>query len=153
MICLWTQIRGGWILVPVLQVLLVLLVLRVRLRSFRSDRVPQVRRQRLNHSAPRGPEGLAPRNLEDRRTSGPYVLTLSRIDAKKGIDVLIRAWHGLASAGRLGPWSLRIAGDGDPRYVAEIRALAEDGPGANRVRFTGWVGGAERRQLLRDADL
>jgi len=83
----------------------------------------------------------------------PYVLTLSRVDGKKGIDVLIRAWHGLASTGRLGRWTLRIAGDGDPRYVAEMRALAEAGPGGTRIQFEGWVGGAERRALLRGAGL
>ena len=83
----------------------------------------------------------------------PYVLTLSRVDAKKGIDVLIRAWHVLASAGRLGPWSLRIAGDGDPAYVAQMQELAASGPGGDRIRFAGWVGGPERRTLLRGAGL
>jgi len=83
----------------------------------------------------------------------PYVLTLSRVDAKKGIDVLIRAWHALARSGRLGAWSLRIAGDGDPAYVAEMHALADAGPGADRITFTGWVGGPDRRALLGGAGL
>ena len=98
------------------------------------------------------PSGSDPK-WSDPKVPEPYVLALSRIDPKKGIDVLLRAWHRLAADGALGAWSLRIAGDGDDRYMSEMRALAAKGPGSPRITFVGWVDGADRRALLRHAGL
>jgi glycosyltransferase involved in cell wall biosynthesis len=46
---------------------------------------------------------------------------------------------------------LVIAGDGDPSYVRELRGLAGEGPGAGRIEFAGWVGGADRARLFASA--
>jgi glycosyltransferase involved in cell wall biosynthesis len=83
----------------------------------------------------------------------PYVLCLSRLDSKKGIEVLIDAFHHVMARTGETPWSLVIAGDGDPAYVARLRTAAEAGPGASRISFKGWVAGADRVRLLRGASL
>jgi glycosyltransferase involved in cell wall biosynthesis len=81
----------------------------------------------------------------------PYLLALSRLDPKKGVDLLIRAFH--AVAGAAPEWRLIIAGDGSPAHVAELQALALAGPAASRITFCGWVGGEARRTWLRGATL
>jgi glycosyltransferase involved in cell wall biosynthesis len=81
----------------------------------------------------------------------PYVLALCRLDPKKGIDVLIRAFH---EAGPRAPeWRLVIAGDGGPTYVAELTALAQSGAAASQITFCGWIDGEARRTWLRGATL
>ncbi|MEO7190497.1 MAG: glycosyltransferase [Vicinamibacterales bacterium] len=85
--------------------------------------------------------------------SAPYVLSLSRLESKKGVDVLIRAFHKLAEYHRLGPWSLQIAGDGEPGEVDELRALANSGQAQHRITFAGWVSGPARQRMFREASL
>jgi glycosyltransferase involved in cell wall biosynthesis len=82
-----------------------------------------------------------------------YVLALSRLDVKKGLDLLIRVFHALAAAGECRGWSLVIAGDGDASYVAELTRLAADGPARGNIRFAGWVSGEARRALVEGARL
>lgn len=91
--------------------------------------------------------------LDGPSPQSPYVLALSRLDPKKGIDVLIDAFHHAAANGANLRWSLVIAGDGDPSYVAGLKAAAERGPASARIVFRGWVGGDDRARLLRDASL
>jgi glycosyltransferase involved in cell wall biosynthesis len=61
---------------------------------------------------------------------GCYALYVGRLAPEKGVERLLRWTSQL-------PLDLRIAGDGDPRYIAYLRALA--GP---RVRFLGPLRGA-----------
>ena len=82
------------------------------------------------------------------RWQGPLVV-LARLDPKKGIDLAIRAFHHVAD--RFPNRRLVIAGDGDPSYVRELRALAAEGPGAERIEFVGWIGGADRVRLFASA--
>jgi len=84
---------------------------------------------------------------------GGYVLALSRLDVKKGVDVLIRAFHRAAADAALASWKLVIAGDGEPGLVESLRALAADGPAANRIEFSGWVAGDARARLLAGAEV
>jgi len=88
---------------------------------------------------------FADTSMNDSRWQGPAVV-LARLDPKKGIDLAIRAFHQLA--GRVPDRRLVIAGDGDVSYVRELRALASDGPGADRIDFCGWVEGADRARVL-----
>jgi glycosyltransferase involved in cell wall biosynthesis len=81
----------------------------------------------------------------------PYVLSLSRIDPKKGIDLLIQAFH--EAGPRLPEWRLVVAGDGAPNYLASLRDLAQSGPAASQITFCGWVDGEARRTWLRGATL
>ena len=88
---------------------------------------------------------FADTSMTDSRWQGPAVV-LARLDPKKGVDLAIRAFHQLV--GRVPDRRLVIAGDGDASYVRELRALASDGPGADRIEFCGWVEGADRARVL-----
>ena len=94
----------------------------------------------------------SPADVES-NTRTPYVLAMSRLDPKKGIEVLIDAFHHLIAQSPRSPWSLVVAGDGNPDYVKRLRSAAEQGAGASRIAFRGWVEGQERAQLLRGASL
>ena len=80
-----------------------------------------------------------------------YVLVLCRLDVKKGVDLLIEAFHDLHASGAAGDWSLMIAGDGDPAYVAGLRRLADAGSARERITFRGWVSGPDRKALIAGA--
>jgi glycosyltransferase involved in cell wall biosynthesis len=83
----------------------------------------------------------------------PYVLALSRLDEKKGLDLLIEAFEDAVSCGGGTQWRLVIAGDGPADYVARLRAIANASPAASRITFSGWVSGGEKLRLLREARL
>jgi glycosyltransferase involved in cell wall biosynthesis len=80
----------------------------------------------------------------------PYVLVLSRLDPKKGLDVLIEAFVSLVRRPQFAGWRLVIAGDGPREYVA---ALKEKAANSHRIVFTGWVEGEQKEALLRNASL
>jgi glycosyltransferase involved in cell wall biosynthesis len=77
------------------------------------------------------------------------VLFLGRIDAKKGLPLLL---DGFDRAWRDGD-ELVVAGSGEPAYERQVRAHAAGLPHADHVRFTGWVTGADKADLLAAADL
>jgi glycosyltransferase involved in cell wall biosynthesis len=81
----------------------------------------------------------------------PCVLMLSRLDPKKGIDIVIDAFHQLPNA--CDRWRLVIAGIGAPAYAAYLRAKAEAGRAAERISFAGWIEGTARLHALRSASL
>lgn len=75
------------------------------------------------------------------------VLFLSRIDAKKGLDLLLPAFAEVSR--RHSDLLLVIAGDGDPAFVAGMRGVAEGlGLGADRLLWTGFIGGADKKAAL-----
>ncbi len=76
------------------------------------------------------------------------ILFLSRIDPKKGLDILIQALAGLEGA-----WQLSIAGKGSELYSSFIKKqIAALGLQKN-VAWLGWVDGPEKWRLLAGADL
>jgi len=83
----------------------------------------------------------------------PYLLALTRIHPKKGLDLLVRSFLQVASAGPLARWRLVLAGDGDDTYVKELRRLAAGGGAGRRILFTGWLAGDDKRGALQGADL
>jgi glycosyltransferase involved in cell wall biosynthesis len=83
----------------------------------------------------------------------PYILALSRLDAKKGFDLLIQAFGDALHPDTFEGWRLVIAGDGDPHYVQTLRSLAARRVAAERIHFTGWISGPEKLALLRGASL
>ncbi|MDQ3987207.1 MAG: glycosyltransferase, partial [Actinomycetota bacterium] len=84
--------------------------------------------------------------LEGRR----FVLFLSRIDPKKGLDVLLEAYEAIALQGSA---DLVIAGDGDPRYLEKLRRLADNLGLTDRIHWVGFVNGSAKSTLLAKAEM
>jgi len=85
--------------------------------------------------------------------TGPYVLFLSRLHPKKGLDVLINAFFELHKNQMFSEWCLVIAGDGDAAYVDSLKRLVSINAADDFVRFIGWVSRDEKRDVLRKASL
>jgi glycosyltransferase involved in cell wall biosynthesis len=83
----------------------------------------------------------------------PYVLTLSRLHPKKGLDLLLDAFQDVVQQPRFSAWRLVVAGDGAESYVASLkrRARSPSGPGA--VMFVGWLDGPVKVDALQSAAL
>ena len=81
----------------------------------------------------------------------PYVLVLSRLHPKKGLDVLIDAFLALIRQGKSANWRLVIAGDGPQDYVSKLKAAASVQP--ERIVFTGWLDEEKKHAMLSGASL
>ncbi len=79
----------------------------------------------------------------------PIILFLSRIHPKKGLELLISAAEQLKHH----RFTLIIAGSGDPTYEDSIKALVSNSHLSDRVRFSGFVQGSEKAQLLQGSDV
>lgn len=88
---------------------------------------------------------------EPREIARPLrLLYLSRIDRKKGLDMLLRA---LALVNAKGiEAELRIAGDGDPVLTDQLQELCDQLGIRGQVEWLGFVGGEEKRRVLGTAD-
>jgi glycosyltransferase involved in cell wall biosynthesis len=84
-------------------------------------------------------------------SSSPYVLVMSRLHPKKGLDVLIHAFIALKQRTALDRWRLIIAGDGAADYVSQLKKQAAAAP--DRIIFTGWLDGERKEEMLRNASL
>ena len=80
--------------------------------------------------------------------SDPYVLVLSRLHPKKGLDVLIDAFFSLPE--KFAHWRLVLAGDGRADHVSSLKEKAAH---ADRVLFTGWLDGEKKDAVLSGASL
>ena len=81
----------------------------------------------------------------------PYLLYLSRLDPKKNVEGLLRAF-GLCAAN----WpdvKLLVAGDGAPAYVAGLKALAGELGLVDRVVWAGHIDGDLKASALAGAEL
>ena len=83
----------------------------------------------------------------------PLVIAMCRLDPKKGLDLLIEAFHRAIGSAPLDSWRLLIVGDGDAEYVRKLELLAQNGPARTQIEFRGWLVGEERHELLRTASL
>lgn len=77
----------------------------------------------------------------------PYALFLSRINRKKGLDRLIRAWKWVPQL------TLIIAGNDDENYLAELKVLADSEGVADRLRFVGAVSDVHKWALYENAEM
>ncbi len=77
------------------------------------------------------------------RPASPTALFVGRVEARKGLQVLLEAFHGLA-----GDFSLRVVGDG-PELVRLRRRFGAD----ERIVFLGRLGNDGRDLELRSADV
>jgi glycosyltransferase involved in cell wall biosynthesis len=91
--------------------------------------------------------------MADLTATAPYILSLSRLAPRKGLEVLIAAFGEACQGPGLAEWRLVIAGDGEETYVRHLKRLG----GAHRqhapVTFPGWVSGERKERLLRGASL
>lgn len=92
------------------------------------------------------PLGGANAVSRDDRRSEPSILFLGRVEARKGVPELLDALGAVSDL----PWTATLAGDGD---VEGFRAQAARNGIASRVRFPGWVGGAESFAMRAAADV
>ena len=83
----------------------------------------------------------------------PYMLVLSRLHPKKGIDVLIDAFSALVQDSRFAKWRLVIAGDGPSDYVLKLTNKAAASLGRDRILFAGWLDGEQKNAVLSSASL
>ncbi len=73
---------------------------------------------------------------------------LSRIDPKKGLDILLYALAGLPF-----PYKLRIAGSGKDEYVAQLKTLINTLNITDKVEWAGWKNSEEKFTFLAESDL
>lgn len=77
----------------------------------------------------------------------PYVLFLGRINWKKGLDRLLRAWKSVPTA------RLVVAGNDEDAYIPELQKIVREEGIASRVSFVGQVAGNRKWDLLRNASI
>lgn len=73
---------------------------------------------------------------------------LSRIDPKKGLDVLIKALSKVTFE-----YKLLIAGDGEAQYVKGLKELSAELGNEQRLEWVGWKNGEEKFNFLSQLDL
>jgi glycosyltransferase involved in cell wall biosynthesis len=94
-----------------------------------------------------------PQSVYPSSNNHPYVLVLSRLHPKKGLELLLPAFLSLAKQSEFAEWKLVLAGDGDAEYVSLLRGLAEREGLSERVVFAGWLQGEQKRVMLQRASL
>lgn len=92
-------------------------------------------------------------NLSENLRSEPYVLVLSRLHPKKGLDVLIDAFFTLIRKETFADWRLVIAGDGPLDYVSNLKAKVAASSQPHRIVFTGWLEDDKKHEVLGGASL
>ncbi len=95
----------------------------------------------------------SPRGSHAPAGEAPYVLVLSRLHHKKGLHLLLPAFLSLARRTEFSEWRLILAGEGEAEYVASLRGMAEREISEGRVVFAGWLDGARKREVLRQASV
>jgi len=73
---------------------------------------------------------------------------LSRVDPKKGIDILMKALKGVSF-----PYKLKIAGDGEKDYIDSLKKLSIDLGIEQSVEWVGWKKGEEKFNFFAELDL
>jgi glycosyltransferase involved in cell wall biosynthesis len=83
----------------------------------------------------------------------PLILFLSRIDLKKGIELLIKSLEALQARGYAFHFVLAGANPQDSDYELAIKTRLRQSPLRDRSTLTGFVRGDSKWGLLQDADL
>ncbi|MBP0018233.1 MAG: hormogonium polysaccharide biosynthesis glycosyltransferase HpsP [Cyanobacteria bacterium SBLK] len=96
--------------------------------------------------------GLAKRKWRIEREA-PLILFMSRIDPKKGFDLLFPALATLQSENIDFHFVLAGSNSQDPDYERSVVRMVEDAGLRSRTTITGFVKGEDKLALLQDADL
>jgi glycosyltransferase involved in cell wall biosynthesis len=103
------------------------------------------------------PLGVASSSVRSRSSSPasapPTVLFMSRLDPKKGLDLLLPALEHLLQTGLSFRFVLAGANPQDPAYEQQIRDRIQASPLANCTTMAGFVTGEAKAALLQSADL
>lgn len=83
----------------------------------------------------------------------PYVLVLSRLHPKKGLDIFVDAFISLIARQDFQEWRLVLAGEGSEEYVQAIKLKVSARQAEDVVFFPGWLEGDEKDAFLRRASL
>jgi len=83
----------------------------------------------------------------------PYILVLSRLHPKKGLDVFLDAFLSLVQQSEYAHWRLVLAGEGPEDYVKLLRDKVKGHRSERTVTFTGWLEGEQKTTYLRNAAL
>ena len=86
-------------------------------------------------------------------TQSPILLFMSRIDPKKGLDLLIPALETLLAEGLGFHFILAGANPQDPEYERKIQQQIQASPLSSHTTITGFVEGEVKAALLQGADL
>ncbi|MEB3230992.1 MAG: hormogonium polysaccharide biosynthesis glycosyltransferase HpsP [Leptolyngbyaceae bacterium] len=87
------------------------------------------------------------------QNSTPTILFMSRIDPKKGLDLLIPALENLLDNGQTFRFVMAGSNPQDPAYEAEVRDRIHASPLGACTTITGFVQGEAKQALLREADI
>ena len=110
----------------------------------------------LNHGVvvPLGVSLLANQfTIRDSQFAMPYILFLSRLHPKKGLEGLIEAFSSLVSEEQFRHWTLLIAGDGDEKYLRLLQRRVRQLGAMTSVKFLGWLNEKEKLSALSGASL
>src|SRR6266699_952829 len=83
----------------------------------------------------------------------PYVLVLSRLHRKKGLDVFLDAFLALTHQREFRHWLLVISGEGPVDYVNLLKKMVESRNAGELVVFPGWLDSEKKNYILRHASL
>jgi len=95
----------------------------------------------------------AKRNGSQNANSKKYVLSLSRIDPKKGLELFIDSFLRIIKVNEFKDWELIIAGDGDTKYVNKLKSYINKNDAHSRIFLTGWLNQDEKIEYLKNASL
>jgi len=83
----------------------------------------------------------------------PVILFMSRIEPKKGLNLLIPALEGVLAAGHQFQFILAGSNPQDPAYESQIQTQIQQSAIADYTTITGFVTGEQKARLLQTADL
>lgn len=93
-----------------------------------------------------------PIQLRKSKSSQKTILYLSRIFPKKGLEDLIEAWSMVEKTSRK-DWQINIVGNGDEKYITELKFLISKNKLENEIKFIGAKFGKEKIEAFHSASL
>jgi glycosyltransferase involved in cell wall biosynthesis len=109
----------------------------------------------LNHGTvvPLGVAVAQPVAIQNDGATYPYILVLSRLHPKKGLDILIDAFVAVVRQRRFKQWRLVLSGDGPVDYVESLKRQVAAHYADDSILFTGWLEGDQHQATLSNAAL